>query len=76
VEYYDLSIQERDRTGDAITLQAAKAIKQHGVGIKCATITADQSRVKGRRMAASHFSFFLFFLLFFLESLVFHLLNA
>lgn len=46
VEYYDLSIQERDRTNDEVTLQAAKAIKQHGVGIKCATITADESRVK------------------------------
>ena len=46
VEYYDLSIQSRDKTDDKITLDAAKAIKQHGVGIKCATITPDEERVE------------------------------
>ena len=44
--YYDLSIQNRDITNDNVTLEAAKAIKKFGVGIKCATITPDQNRVK------------------------------
>jgi len=43
---FDLSIQNRDATGDAITVEAANAIKQHGVGVKCATITPDEARVK------------------------------
>lgn len=46
IDYYDLGIQERDATDDKITIAAAKAIKQHGVGIKCATITPDEARVK------------------------------
>jgi isocitrate dehydrogenase len=45
LEYYDLSIQSRDASGDAITVQAAEAIKRHGVGVKCATITPDEARV-------------------------------
>src|SRR5262245_32466899 len=44
--YYDLSIQERDETDDQITVDAANAIKQHGVGVKCATITPDEARVE------------------------------
>jgi len=44
--YYDLSIQERDRTDDQITVDAANAIKEHGVGVKCATITPDEARVE------------------------------
>ncbi len=44
--YYDLSIQKRDETDDQITVEAAEAIKQHGVGVKCATITPDEARVK------------------------------
>ena len=44
--YYDLSIQSRDATNDQITIDAANAIKQHGVGVKCATITPDEARVK------------------------------
>jgi isocitrate dehydrogenase len=44
--YYDLSIQSRDATGDAITLEAAEAIKRYGVGVKCATITPDEARVR------------------------------
>ncbi len=44
--YYDLSVQSRDATEDKITLEAAKAIKEHKVGIKCATITPDEDRVK------------------------------
>ncbi|MDR0432044.1 MAG: NADP-dependent isocitrate dehydrogenase [Bifidobacteriaceae bacterium] len=43
--YYDLSIQNRDATDDAITVEAAEAIKEHGVGVKCATITPDEARV-------------------------------
>ena len=45
LEYYDLSIESRDQTGDQITIDAANAIKRHGVGIKCATITPDEQRV-------------------------------
>ncbi|MGH3516843.1 MAG: NADP-dependent isocitrate dehydrogenase [Haloechinothrix sp.] len=44
--YYDLSIEERDRTDDQITIDSANAIKQHGVGVKCATITPDEGRVE------------------------------
>ena len=46
VKYYDLSLENRDRTDDLVTLDAARAIKKHGVGIKCATITPDEARVK------------------------------
>ena len=44
--YYDLSIQKRDETRDEITVEAAEAIKKAGVGVKCATITPDEARVK------------------------------
>ncbi|ATQ66706.1 MULTISPECIES: NADP-dependent isocitrate dehydrogenase [Methylosinus] len=44
--YYDLSIQNRDATNDQVTVDAAEAIKLHGVGVKCATITPDEARVK------------------------------
>jgi isocitrate dehydrogenase len=46
LEYYDLSIEKRDDTDDQITIDAANAIKKHGVGVKCATITPDEARVK------------------------------
>ena len=46
IKYYDLSIQKRDETDDQITKDAANAIKQYGVGIKCATITPDEGRVQ------------------------------
>jgi isocitrate dehydrogenase len=46
LRYYDLSIQKRDETSDQITVDAANAIKEHGVGVKCATITPDEGRVK------------------------------
>ncbi|CAK8721113.1 MAG: isocitrate dehydrogenase (NADP) [Candidatus Electronema aureum] len=46
LHYYDLSIQKRDETSDQITVDAANAIKKHGVGVKCATITPDEARVK------------------------------
>ncbi|MBS1240410.1 MAG: isocitrate dehydrogenase, partial [Proteobacteria bacterium] len=43
--YYDLSVEKRDETDDQITIDAANAIKQYGVGVKCATITPDEARV-------------------------------
>ena len=46
IKYYDLGIQKRDETDDEITVWAANAIKQYGVGIKCATITPDEARVE------------------------------
>ena len=46
IEYYDLGIKSRDKTSDQITIDSAKAIKKIGVGIKCATITPDEGRVK------------------------------
>ena len=46
IEYYDLGMKSRDDTNDQITIDCAKAIKKNGVGIKCATITADELRVK------------------------------
>lgn len=47
LDYYDLGIQHRDATEDQVTLDSAKAIKLHNVGVKCATITPDGARVKG-----------------------------
>ncbi|MDQ4087407.1 MAG: NADP-dependent isocitrate dehydrogenase [Pseudomonadota bacterium] len=44
--YFDLGIESRDRTDDRVTVEAAHAIKQHGVGVKCATITPDEARVE------------------------------
>jgi isocitrate dehydrogenase len=44
--YYDLGIEHRDATSDQVTIDAANAIKEHGVGVKCATITPDEARVK------------------------------
>lgn len=46
IDYYDLSIQYRDETNDQVTFDSAEAIKKHKVGIKCATITPDEARVK------------------------------
>ncbi len=45
LEYYDLSVEHRDATDDQVTIDAAHAIKKHGVGVKCATITPDEARV-------------------------------
>jgi isocitrate dehydrogenase len=44
--YYDLSVENRDATDDKVTIEAAEATKKHGVGVKCATITPDEARVK------------------------------
>ena len=46
LDYYDLSVQNRDATNDQVTVDAANAIKKHGVGVKCATITPDEARVE------------------------------
>ena len=46
IESYDLSIQNRDKTADQVTIDGVNAIKKFGVGIKCATITPDEARVK------------------------------
>ena len=46
LKYYDLAIESRDRTNDRVTVESAEATKQHGVAVKCATITPDEARVK------------------------------
>jgi len=46
LKYYDLSIENRDATDDQVTVDSANAIKQYGVGVKCATITPDEARVE------------------------------
>jgi isocitrate dehydrogenase len=46
LKYFDLGIESRDATGDAITVESAEAIKRYGVGVKCATITPDEARVE------------------------------
>src|SRR6266851_8263467 len=45
LEYYDLGVEHRDATNDQVTIDSAEAIKRHGVGVKCATITPDEGRV-------------------------------
>ena len=44
LDYYDLSVENRDATNDQVTIDSAHAIKKHGVGVKCATITPDEAR--------------------------------
>ena len=46
LEYYDLGLKHRDETDDKVTIDAANAIKKHGVGVKCATITPNKDRIK------------------------------
>src|SRR5580658_1586363 len=46
LKYFDLSVEHRDATNDQVTIEAAEAIKACGVGVKCATITPDEARVK------------------------------
>jgi isocitrate dehydrogenase len=46
LKYYDLGVEHRDATNDRVTVEAAEAIKKYGVGVKCATITPDEARVK------------------------------
>ncbi len=47
IKYFDLGMKYRDSTDDQVTVDAAAAIKKYNVGIKCATITPDEARVKG-----------------------------
>ncbi|MEX0838770.1 MAG: isocitrate/isopropylmalate family dehydrogenase, partial [Parvibaculum sp.] len=46
LDYYDLGMEHRDETDDKVTVESAEAIKKHGVGVKCATITPDEARVQ------------------------------
>ena len=46
IKYFDLSIENRDATNDEVTIESAKSMKKYGVGVKCATITPDENRVK------------------------------
>ena len=46
IKYYDLGIENRNKSDDQVTIDAAEAVKKFGVGIKCATITPDEERVK------------------------------
>src|ERR1051326_417765 len=46
LKYYDLSIEQRDATDDRVTVDSANAIKEFGIGVKCATITPDEARVE------------------------------
>lgn len=48
IKYFDLGLPYRDQTNDQVTIDAAEAIKKYNVGIKCATITPDEARVKGK----------------------------
>lgn len=48
LKYYDLSMTNRDATEDKVTIESAEAILKYNVGVKCATITPDEARVKGR----------------------------
>ena len=47
IKYFDLGLPNRDKTDDKVTVEAAEAMKHYSVGIKCATITPDEERVKG-----------------------------
>ena len=47
LQYFDLGMENRDKTDDQVTVDAANAILKHNVGIKCATITPDEARVEG-----------------------------
>lgn len=53
LKYYDLGIEYRDETNDQVTIDAAEAIKQYGVGVKCATITPDEARVEEFKLKKS-----------------------
>jgi isocitrate dehydrogenase len=54
LKYFDLGIEERDRTSDRVTVDAANAIKEYGVGVKCATITPDEARVEEFNLRAMY----------------------
>ena len=70
LKYYDLSIENRDATDDQVTIDSAEAIKQYGVGVKCATITPDEARVEEFKLKKMYiFPFPLFFFFYFLKKL-------
>ena len=54
IKYYDLGVEYRDQTNDQVTIDAAEAIKKYQVGIKCATITPDEARVKEFKIGRAH----------------------
>jgi hypothetical protein len=54
IKYYDLGMEHRDATNDQVTIDAAHAIQKYNVGIKCATITPDEARVKGPPPSSHH----------------------
>jgi isocitrate dehydrogenase len=58
LKYYDLGLEYRDETNDQVTLDAAEAIKKYSVGVKCATITPDEARVKEFNLKQSKFPHF------------------
>ena len=53
LEYYDLGMEYRDQTDDQVTIDSAHATLKHNVAVKCATITPDEERVKGKQMRCS-----------------------
>ena len=55
LHYYDLGVEYRDKTEDKVTIDAAEAIKKYSVGVKCATITPDEERVKEFKLKQSTF---------------------
>ena len=55
LKYYDLGLEYRDKTNDQVTIDAAEAIKKYSVGVKCATITPDEARVKEFNLKQSRF---------------------
>ena len=58
IKYFDLGLPHRDATDDKVTIEAAEAIKQYNVGIKCATITPDEERVKGAGVNCNSFCYY------------------
>jgi len=56
LKYYDLGLEYRDETNDQVTIDSAEAIKKYSVGVKCATITPDEARVKEFNLKQSRFS--------------------
>lgn len=57
LKYYDLGLEYRDETNDQVTIDSAEAIKKYSVGVKCATITPDEARVKEFNLKQSRCSF-------------------
>ena len=62
LKYYDLGLEYRDETNDQVTIDSAEAIQKYSVGVKCATITPDEARVKEFNLKQSTPSLFIVFL--------------